>query len=146
MDSVGRPTKQTPEIVAKLCDALAHGLNNADAAACAGIGERTLYEWLEDPEFVAVIASAKAMQKLALVKMVTEGKPGWPSAAWRLERLDLNFCRPEVRLLFLQHEEAKKREAGDDREQLLKDLALVAKISPPKELNGETSTKPAGPL
>jgi hypothetical protein len=141
----GRPTKQTDETVGKICEALAYGLTNEDACAIGGITTRTFYAWSENEAFLEKIRVARAMQKLALLKQVSAGGPSWTSAAWRLERLDINFCRPEVRLQFLQYEEAKKREAGDDREQLLKDLALITKIAP-KELNGETTTKPSGPL
>src|ERR1700676_1968462 len=101
MHAGGRPTKQTPEVVYLLCDALAHGLSNEDAASIAGIGIRTLYEWLQDEAFVELIRAAKAQQKLTLVKQLTTAEPGrWQQLAWRLERLDINFCRPEVRLAF----------------------------------------------
>jgi hypothetical protein len=132
MHAGGRPTLRTPEVVYLICDALSHGLSNEDAAAIAGIGVRTLYDWLEDEEFLDTIRAAKAQQKLTLVKQLTTAEPGrWQQIAWRLERLDINFCRPEVRLQFLIHE--GKKDTIDQPEQLLKDLALITSR---KQLNG----------
>lgn len=135
----GRPTLRTPKVVEKLCEALSHGLSNEDSAAIAGIGVRTLYEWLEDDKFVETIRAAKAQQKLTLVKQLTAAEPGrWQQIAWRLERLDINFCRPEVRLQFLIHENKKDNsDVTDQQAQLIRDLALVTQIKP-KELNGNS--------
>src|ERR1700692_146479 len=114
MHAGGRPTLQTPEVVEKLCDALANGLNNSDSCAIAGISERVFYEWCEKEEFCELLKAAKAQQKLTLVKMMMAAPAGeWQKICWRLERLDIAFCRPEVRLAFMIHE-AK----GDSERQL----------------------------
>src|ERR1700730_10914372 len=124
MHAGGRPSKQTDEVVFLLCDAIANGLSHQDAAALAGIGERTLYEWLENEEFAATIHRAKAQQKLTLVKMMMAAPAGeWQKICWRLERLDINLCRPEVRLAFLIHE-AK----GDSERQLTNKEAEALRV------------------
>jgi hypothetical protein len=126
VDQGGRPSKQTPETIAKICDALSHGLSNEDAAAHAGISIRTFYEWQEDEEFQEAIRGAKASKKLALVKKLLESTKGgaWQQYAWLLERLDICFCRPEVRLAYLIHD--GKQVAPDDKTaQVLKDLQLL---------------------
>jgi hypothetical protein len=130
---MAKPTKRTPEVIEALCDALAHGLSNEDACAIAKIGIRTFYEWLEDEQFVETIRAAKAQQKLTLIKMLMAADAGqWQKIAWRLERLDIAFCRPEVRLQFLLHQEGKDilRDDKDySKADQLADLALVRKAT-----------------
>jgi len=46
----GRPTKLTPEVADKICQAIAGGNYREVAAAWAGIGERTLREWMQRGE------------------------------------------------------------------------------------------------
>ena len=79
----GRPTKRTPEVVAKIAEAVAIGLTDEEAALLAGINPDTMTEWREDPEFSGAIKRA--------------GEQGWQGTAWALERLHpARFARPEV--------------------------------------------------
>jgi hypothetical protein len=59
----GRPSKQTPETVANLIDALAEGHTRRAACALAGIGETTLARWLdEDAEIAGFGAFSEAVK------------------------------------------------------------------------------------
>lgn len=55
--------------------------------AC-GIGERTLYEWLEkDPQFAQAIKEADAIAEARMVsRIIDAAKESWQAAAWWLER------------------------------------------------------------
>jgi hypothetical protein len=47
---IGRPSKLTPEVEARLLQALSVGAFRKTAAAYAGIGRSTLYRWVEQGE------------------------------------------------------------------------------------------------
>jgi hypothetical protein len=47
----GRPTKRTPEVVAKIAEAVAIGLTDREAGLLAGVRHDTMTEWRKDPEF-----------------------------------------------------------------------------------------------
>jgi hypothetical protein len=47
----GRPTKRTPEVVAKIAEAIAIGLTDEEASLLAGVNPDTMTEWRKDPEF-----------------------------------------------------------------------------------------------
>ena len=94
---MGRPTKLTPEVQERIVQALRAGNYQETAAAYAGIGESTFYEWMErgrdEPgsvysEFVEAVTKAKAdaeVRDVALIdKAATDGS--WQAAAWKLER------------------------------------------------------------
>ena len=56
----GRPTKRTPEVVAKIGEAVAIGLTDEEASLLAGINPDTMTEWRKDPEFSGAIKKATA--------------------------------------------------------------------------------------
>ena len=45
----GRPTKRTPEMVAKIAEVIAMGLTDEEAALLAGVNPDTMTEWRKDP-------------------------------------------------------------------------------------------------
>jgi hypothetical protein len=47
---MGRKCKLTPDVQQRIVDCLVLGASRAAAAAAAGIGESTLYRWLDDGE------------------------------------------------------------------------------------------------
>ncbi len=47
----GRPTKRTPEVVAKIAEAVATGLTHREAGLLAAVRHDTMTEWCKDPEF-----------------------------------------------------------------------------------------------
>ena len=47
----GRPTKRTPEVVAKIAEAVAIGLTDEEASLLAGINPDTMTEWRKDQSF-----------------------------------------------------------------------------------------------
>ena len=93
----GRPSKLTSERLERLTDALRAGHTRATAAALAGIGESTLYAWLQAanqrdaaPEFVDFLEAVKKAEfegEDALVGIIRNAaEKTWPAAAWILER------------------------------------------------------------
>lgn len=60
----GRPSKYTPEMVAKICGHIAEGKTYADACKLAGISEAKFYEWkAEKVEFLDAIKRAEQQYK-----------------------------------------------------------------------------------
>jgi transposase len=93
----GRPTKLTPEIMAKICDALRAGNYRETAAAFAGVRKSTFYEWLRrgararkgiyrdlHDAVEKALADSEARDVMLIGKAAGEGD--WQAAAWRLER------------------------------------------------------------
>jgi hypothetical protein len=93
----GRPTKRTPEVVAKITEAIAIGLTDEEASLLAGINPDTMTEWRKDPEFSGAIKRAAAERLLMRLERIESGAQGWQGTAWALERLyPARFARPEV--------------------------------------------------
>ena len=93
----GRPTKRTPEVVARIAEAVAIGLTDEEAALLAGINPDTMTEWRKDPEFSGAIKRAGAQRLLLRLERIEAGEQGWQGTAWALERLHpARFARPEV--------------------------------------------------
>lgn len=93
----GRPTKLTPAIQAKVCDAIRSGNFRETAATFAGIDRSTLHRWLKRGETkrrgachdfaVAVgkaLADSEALLVARIAKAASEGT--WQASAWLLER------------------------------------------------------------
>jgi hypothetical protein len=93
----GRPTKRTPEVVAKIAEAIAIGLTDEEASLLAGVNPDTMTEWRKDPEFSGAIKRAGAQRLLLRLERIEAGEQGWQGTAWALERLyPHRFARPEV--------------------------------------------------
>ena len=93
----GRPTKRTPEVVAKIAEAVAIGLTDREAGLLAGVRHDTMTEWRKDPEFSEAIERATAQRLLLRLERIEAGEQGWQGTAWALERLHpARFARPEV--------------------------------------------------
>ena len=93
----GRPTKRSPEVVAKIAEAVAVGLTDEEAALLAGINPDTMTEWRKDSEFSGAIKRAGAQRLLMRLGRIEAGEQGWQGTAWALERLHPSrFARPEV--------------------------------------------------
>jgi transposase len=93
----GRPTRLTPELQAKLCDAIRAGNYMETAAAFAGIRKATLHNWLRrgarqsqgiyhafSEAVEKALADSEARDVALIAKAAAEGQ--WQAAAWRLER------------------------------------------------------------
>ena len=92
----------TPEIQKTVCEAIKHGATLEIAARAAGIGARTLDEWLKhgrdelqaDPDasgpcaiFVSEVMIAAAKSEQELIEIIRKEAPKtWQAAAWLLER------------------------------------------------------------
>ena len=72
----GRPTKHTPEVVAKIAEAIAIGLTDEEAALLAGINPDTMTEWRKHPEFSGAIKKAQAQRLLLRLKRIEAGEQG----------------------------------------------------------------------
>jgi hypothetical protein len=105
----GRPTKRTPEVVAKIAEAVAVGLTDREAGLLAGVRHDTMTEWRKDPEFSEAIERATAQRLLARLGRVEAGEQGWQGTAWALERLHpARFDRPDRQVGRGYNEERKK--------------------------------------
>lgn len=92
----GRPPKYCPEVHALLVEAAGLGLFRKLQAMYAGIGERTLEEWLEDgharpdtspyADLARHLESAEAERAMRAAKAVDSSARGWQASAWYLER------------------------------------------------------------
>ena len=86
--------KLTPERRQLLLEAAQEGCPNAEAAAHAGIGDRTLYGWLADPElaeFAEDYTRARLNGRRNLINLITtHAERDWRAASWLLERQDPN--------------------------------------------------------
>jgi hypothetical protein len=93
----GRPTKRTPEVVAKIAEAVAIGLTDREAGLLAGVRHDTMTEWRKEREFSEAIERATAQRLLLRLGRIEAGEQGWQGTAWALERLHPSrFARPEV--------------------------------------------------
>lgn len=94
-----RPSKLTPEVHQKIVDAIRNGNTRRIAAAVGGVGETTVYTWLEmgaKPgarkqyrEFreAVYLAEASAVQTAVAAIRLAGVKGTWQAYAWWLERL-----------------------------------------------------------
>jgi transposase len=107
----GRPTKLTPQVQARIVQAIVGGNDITVAAAYAGIGKTTFYEWLERgrkeaarlaassrakpkdsetpfAEFADAIQKAQADAETRNVALIAKAAQDgtWTAAAWWLER------------------------------------------------------------
>ena len=93
---MARPSKCTPEVVAKICEALKLGVSWAAAAAHAGLTERCVMEWKarglegEAPfdQFLqeATRARESAEVRMAAIVMKAAQEGNASAAQWWLER------------------------------------------------------------
>lgn len=84
----GRPTKYTPETVAKLCQAIELGATYQMACNYAGIDDTTFTKWKQTkPELVARVRAAEGKAAVKwLAKIEAAAADHWQAAAWKLER------------------------------------------------------------
>ena len=94
---MGRPSKLTPEIVERLCDALRAGNTREAAAAYAGIARSTFYDWLRrgaNPrrtirgkifkadeafsDFSDTVTRAENAAEIRCVAVLQKAAHGWP--------------------------------------------------------------------
>jgi hypothetical protein len=58
----GRPTKRTPEVVAKIAEAVAIGLTDREAGLLAGVRHDTITEWRKEREFSEAIERTRRLR------------------------------------------------------------------------------------
>lgn len=92
---VGRPSLLTPEVHEKIVAVVKGGSLLETAAAVAGVGRRTVYDWLEQGAagvepyavFATAVAQAKAEGESRNVMLIARaGAKDWRAAAWLLQR------------------------------------------------------------
>lgn len=89
MAEMARPTKYTRARAATICEAIKDGNTRKVAAALAGIGESTMFDWMARfQSFRTAIEKAEAEAEAAHVANVKrEADDGtWQASAWWLER------------------------------------------------------------
>ncbi|MDP2322555.1 MAG: hypothetical protein Q8N51_00815 [Gammaproteobacteria bacterium] len=90
--SRGRPSKFTPEIRAKILDAISAGNYREVAAEYAGVGKRTFYTWMHDKgreceDFQQSVTQAENQAEIRMVALVAvAAKKDAKHAQWWLER------------------------------------------------------------
>jgi hypothetical protein len=95
----GRASKQTPARVRKICNALAMGLNDEEAALVAGITDVTMTLWRRDPLFVEKIKGAVALRLYKRLQRIEAGVEGWQGTSWCLDRqYPTRFSKPEIQI------------------------------------------------
>lgn len=87
--SGGRPSVRTPEVRARLVEALKLGATYSDALQAAGLCRSTFHDWRrEDPSLVEELEAARAYHRLmALRRIERASKRGdWKAASYLLDR------------------------------------------------------------
>ena len=84
----GRPSKHTPEVVARIVQAIATGNTRRHSCAYGGISEDAFSAWLKTkPDFAAAIKKAEADAVVRNVAIIEQAaRITWQAAAWWLER------------------------------------------------------------
>lgn len=93
---MARPTKLTPQLQAKICDAIRVGCYIETAAAYCGISKDTFYNWLRKgaransgiyKDFSDAVEKAIAEAEFRDVMIIANAAAtDWKAAAWKLER------------------------------------------------------------
>lgn len=84
---VGRPTKITPNVLAKLREAFLFGATKLEACAYSEIAPSTLYEYIKiNPEFSDTIAEWQEYPILKAKKTIVDSLDNAKDAQWYLER------------------------------------------------------------
>jgi transposase-like protein len=118
----GRDTKYDAERAAIILKVISRGNTRANAAEQAGIGERTLREWVArgkkgDPTFAAFSAALKMAERKAEGRMVgvirKAGRTNWTAAAWWLERKFPEAWGKDAEILREMLAEYRKRKKDD---------------------------------
>jgi hypothetical protein len=103
-------SKRTPETEAKVLAALRAGHSRRVAAGAAGIAQRTLEEWVTDPEFDQRVFEAEAeAERFHAANVNSAASSGiWTASAWWLERRrPAEYARVD-RTIALMHIEARE--------------------------------------
>lgn len=124
--SAGRPTLLTDEIKSKILEAIRSGNYRSVAAKYAGVGVRTLHEWMqrgvEEPEGIyhdfriAVIEAEKEAEILAVEKVLKAGAEDAKHLQWWLScKYPERWSRDRQRLKELEQEVAKLQALLDEQ-------------------------------
>ena len=94
---MARPTKKTPEIIAKLEHAFSLGSNVIDACFHAGIGESTYHDWAAaDDELSERMKALKQKPILKALETVYGDLDNVQTAKWYLEKKHPDFKPKQV--------------------------------------------------
>ena len=132
---LGRPSKRTPEIEAKIIEAVRGGNYIETAANYAGIGKSTLYEWQSRfPDFADAIQKARAEAETRNVTLIQQAaRTQWQAAAWYLERSYPSRYGRKDRL-DIEHSEAPPIDTSrytSEELEMLKELLMKGRIEEP---------------
>lgn len=88
MSQTGRPSVRTPEVRARLVEALKLGATYHDAIQAAGLCRSTFHDWRrEDPSLVEELEAARAYHRLMALKRIERAaKRDWKAASYLLDR------------------------------------------------------------
>ncbi len=130
----GRPTKRTPEVEARIVEAIRGGNVYETAARYAGINPATFYDWqARFPDFADLVKNARAEAEARNVTLIQQAaRTQWQAGAWWLER---SFPDRYGRRDRIEHSEAPPVDLSrytPEELELLRDL--LAKGRAPREV------------
>lgn len=133
----GRPSKYTPERVARIVQLLEAGNTRKAAATASGIAEATFHAWCaEYPEFSEQIkeAESEAESKHVGNILTAASKGAWQASAWWLERRRHEDWGKKDRIEVINSVRELARAANQDEEaavqaadQILRELRSAAR-------------------
>lgn len=90
LERMGRKGKYCPEIVEAICSHISNGLTVKDSCTLEDISDKTIYEWLNDPDkddFRLCVKKAEQNFKESNLKIIhNHAQKNWFAAAWLVER------------------------------------------------------------
>lgn len=136
---MARPDKLTPEVQERIVTVIRDGNTRAAAALYAGIGETTLYRWLQTGgrsrngskcrelwEAVKKAENATELESVLIIR--TAAQKSWQAAAWWLERRRHGDWarRDTLDVNFRQEAERVAKELGLDVEAVIAEAERIA--------------------
>ena len=95
---MGRPTKLTPQLLAKIADCFLVAFTDEQTALYCGISSKTIQR-IRQGSFCPAIKIAELERELKYRKKIWNAKGYWQGAAWFLERkYPTQFAKPEIQL------------------------------------------------
>ncbi len=136
---MARPDKLTPEVLGRIVEAIRAGNTRAAAALYVGIGETTLYRWLQTGErsrngskwrelWEAVKKAENAAEVESVLLIRAAAQKSWQAAAWWLERRRHGEWgrTDKVEVTIRQEAERVAKELGLDADAVIAEAERIA--------------------
>jgi hypothetical protein len=104
MKKIGRPTKLTPELQAKIAECFFVAFTDEQTATYCGISSRTIERIRRSGQFCRAVKRAELEREMKYRQRIWNGRGYWQGAAWFLERkYPTQFAKPEIQLALTQN-------------------------------------------